>query len=124
MQHDRLSSTLAALADPTRRAIVARLATGQASVTELASPFTMSRPAISKHLRVLRQAGLIEQGRDARWRPCRLEPRPLKEVSDFIEQYRQQWEERYARLDVLLQELQTEDPRPPYSETEHSDDHA
>jgi DNA-binding transcriptional ArsR family regulator len=103
---DRLSTTLAALADPTRRAILARLATGEASVSELAAPFNMSLPGVSKHLKVLRRAGLIEQGRAAQWRPCRLQAEPLKEVSDFVEQYRANWEESFSRLDELLHELQ------------------
>jgi DNA-binding transcriptional ArsR family regulator len=106
MPSDRLSTTLAALADPTRRAILARLATGEASVSELAAPFNMSLPGVSKHLKVLRRAGLIEQGRAAQWRPCRLQAEPLKEVSDFVEQYRANWEESFSRLDELLHELQ------------------
>jgi DNA-binding transcriptional ArsR family regulator len=106
MPSDRLSTTLAALADPTRRAILARLATGEASVSELAAPFNMSLPGVSKHLKVLRRAGLIEQGRTAQWRPCRLQAEPLKEVSDFVEQYRANWEESFSRLDELLRELQ------------------
>ena len=106
MTPDRLSITLAALADPTRRAILARLAYGEASVSELAAPFNMSLPGVSKHLKVLRRAGLIEQGREAQWRPCRLQAEPLKEVSDWVEQYRQFWDESFERLDEYLHELQ------------------
>jgi len=104
--HD-LSVTFAALADPTRRAILARLAQGEATVTELAKPFNLSLPAISKHLKVLQRAGLITQGRKAQWRPCRLEAQPLAEASDWLERYRQFWEESFERLDALLDELQT-----------------
>jgi DNA-binding transcriptional ArsR family regulator len=103
---DRLSVTLAALADPTRRAILARLASGEASVSELAAPFDMSLPGVSKHLKVLRRAGLIEQGREAQWRPCRLQAEPLKEVADWLERYRQFWDESFERLDEYLHELQ------------------
>lgn len=106
MARDRLSATFAALADPTRRAILARLAAGEASVTELAEPFGLSLPAISKHLKVLQKAGLIEQGRQAQWRPCRLQAEPLKEVSGWIDQYRRFWEESFDRLDEYLRELQ------------------
>jgi DNA-binding transcriptional ArsR family regulator len=102
---DILSTTFAALADPTRRAILARLATGQATVTELAAPFDLSLPAISKHLRVLQRARLIEQGRQAQWRPCRLNPAPLRDVADWIGQYRRHWEESFERLDAYLREL-------------------
>jgi DNA-binding transcriptional ArsR family regulator len=101
-----LNATFGALADPTRRAILARLAAGEASVTELAEPFDMSMPAISKHLKVLERAGLIARGRDAQWRPCRLEPAPLKEVADWVERYREMWEARFDRLDDYLRELQ------------------
>ena len=101
MAADQLSTTFAALADPTRRAILARLASGECSVTELAEPFEMSMPAVSKHLRVLERAGLIARGRDAQWRPCRLEPAPLKEVADWAERYRAIWEQRLDRLDTL-----------------------
>ena len=101
----RLDSTFAALADPTRRAILARLASGEASVTELAKPFRMSQPAISKHLRVLERAGLIRRGRDAQRRPRRLEAKPLAEASDWLERYRQFWEKRFQRLDALLDEM-------------------
>lgn len=109
MATDQLSLTFAALADPTRRAILARLAQGEATVTELAAPFDLSLPAISKHLKVLQRAGLITQGRNAQWRPCRLETAPLKEASDWIEHYRKLWEERLGRLDDYLRELQNEE---------------
>jgi DNA-binding transcriptional ArsR family regulator len=102
---DALSTTFAALADPTRRAILARLAAGECSVSELAAPFDMSLPAVSKHLRVLERAGLIVQRRDAQRRPCRIEARPLKQVVDWAEHYRHIWEERLDRLDVYLDEL-------------------
>jgi len=101
-----LDATFAALADPTRRAILARLADGDASVTDLAAPFDMSLPAISKHLKVLERAGLIIRGRDAQWRPCRLDARPLQEVASFLEQYRKHWEETFDRVDDYLQTLQ------------------
>jgi len=100
-----LDATFAALADPTRRAILARLATGEASVAELAEPFDMSQPAISKHLKVLERAGLISRGREAQRRPRRLEPRPLADATDWIERYRRIWEGNYKRLDAVLQEL-------------------
>jgi DNA-binding transcriptional ArsR family regulator len=103
---DPLSTTFAALADPTRRAILARLALGEASVTELAEPFEMTLPAVTKHLKVLQRAGLIIQGRKAQWRPCRLEARPLREVSDWVEPYRRFWDESFDRLDAYLKELQ------------------
>jgi DNA-binding transcriptional ArsR family regulator len=103
----RLDATFAALADPTRRAILARLASGQASVTELAEPFAMSQPAISKHLKVLERAGLVSRGRDAQRRPRRLEARPLAEANEWLEHYRQLWEGNFQRLDVLLEELKT-----------------
>src|SRR5436190_6131131 len=106
MQADPLSATLQALADPTRRAILARLALGESSVTELAQPFAMSLPAVSKHLKVLERAHLIERGREAQWRPCRLAPAPLKDVATWIEQYRRLWEERFDRLDAYLREIQ------------------
>ena len=108
---DPLSTTFAALADPTRRAILARLAQGEATVTELASPFEVSLPAISKHLKVLQRAGLIEQGRQAQWRPCRLTPEPLRDLADWIGQYRRHWEASFDRLDEYLRELQMEEPR-------------
>jgi DNA-binding transcriptional ArsR family regulator len=103
---DRLDRTFAALADPTRRAILARLAEGEASVTVLAKPFRMSMPAVSKHLKVLERAGLIARGRERQWRPARLEARPLKEVAEWSERYRKFWEESYDRLDEYLEELQ------------------
>ena len=102
---DSLDTTFAALADPTRRAILARLAEGPASVTDLAAPFDMSLPAISKHLKVLERAGLIVRGRDAQWRPCRLDARPLQEAASYIGQYRKYWEETFDRLDDYLQTL-------------------
>ena len=108
MPSDRLDATFAALADPTRRAILARLARGEASVTELARPFAMSQPAISKHLKVLERAGLIARGRDAQRRPCRLVAQPLAEANGWLEGYRQFWEESFERLDALLEELQAE----------------
>jgi DNA-binding transcriptional ArsR family regulator len=109
---DRLSATFAALADPTRRAILARLALGETTVTELAEPFAMTMPAISKHLKVLERAGLISRGRDAQWRPCRIEARALKPVDDWLDDYRRLWDERLDRLDDYLQTLQTrEKPR-------------
>lgn len=111
MSSDRLSATLAALADPTRRAILARLASGEASVTELAEPFDMSMPAITKHLKVLERAGLISRGRDAQWRPCRLEAGPLREVSQWLEHYRAFWEESLDRLDAYLLELKKKELR-------------
>jgi DNA-binding transcriptional ArsR family regulator len=106
IQADPLSGKFAALADPTRRAILARLALGESSVTELAEPFEMSLPAISKHLKVLERAGLIARGREAQWRPCRIEVRALKEVDDWLEEYRRLWEDRLDRLEVYLSELQ------------------
>ena len=115
MTPDRLSSTFAALADPTRRAILARLASGQASVTELAAPFQMTMPAVSKHLKVLERAGLIARGREAQWRPRRLAGEPLRDVAEWMEQYRRFWDESFDRLDDYLQELQKEkkdDDRP------------
>jgi DNA-binding transcriptional ArsR family regulator len=103
---EHLDRTFAALADPTRRAILARLSRGEASVTELAEPFEMSLPAVSKHLKVLQRAGLIEQGREAQWRPCRLKAERLKEVADWVGDYRKFWEESFDRLDEYLKELQ------------------
>lgn len=108
---DPLSATFSALADPTRRAILARLAEGDCSVTELAEPFSMSLPAVSKHLKVLERASLIEKSRTAQWRPCRLAPEPLKEVSGWLEQYRRHWEESLDRLDAYLAELQNKKDR-------------
>lgn len=107
---DSLSTVFAALADPTRRAILARVAEGEASVTELAKPFKMSLPAVSKHLKVLERAGLIARSREAQWRPCRLEAKPLQEVADWVGQYRQFWEERLDRLEDYLRELQAKEP--------------
>ena len=105
MSADPLSATFAALADPTRRAILARLTSGVASVTELAEPFDISLPAVSKHLKVLERAGLIARSRDAQWRPCRLDAGPLKEVADWVEHYRRFWEQSFERLDEYLREL-------------------
>lgn len=109
MSPDRLSATFAALADPTRRAILARLASGEKSVNELAEPFEMSLPAISRHLKVLESAGLIARGREAQWRPCRLEAGPLEDVSDWVERYRRFWEESFDRLDAFLRKMQTQE---------------
>jgi DNA-binding transcriptional ArsR family regulator len=111
MSLDQLSVTLGAIADPTRRAILDRLGTGEASVTELARPFEMSLPAISKHLKVLEHAGLIVRGREAQWRPCRLEASPLKEVSDWVERYRGHWEESFDRLDEYLRRMQKKEKK-------------
>jgi DNA-binding transcriptional ArsR family regulator len=109
MTPDRLSNTFAALADPTRRAILARLASGEASVTELAKPFEMSLPAVSKHLKVLERASLIKRGREAQWRPCRLEAAPLRDVSEWVERYRRFWEESFERLDDYLRQLKAKE---------------
>jgi DNA-binding transcriptional ArsR family regulator len=109
MAVDQLSTTFAALADPTRRAILARLISGERSVTELAEPFDMSLPAVSKHLRVLERAGLITRGREAQWRPCRIEAAPLKEVADWTERYRHIWEARLDRLEAYLKELKAKE---------------
>lgn len=106
MSSDHLSTTFAALADPTRRAILARLASGETSVTELAAPFEMTTPAITKHLKVLERAGLITRSRQAQWRPCQLNAAPLHEIADFVEQYRQFWEQSFDRLDSYLKTLQ------------------
>ncbi len=103
---DSLSATFSALADPTRRAILARLARGEATVAEIGGPFAMTAPAISKHLKVLERAGLIERGRHAQWRPCRLRAQPMKEVADWLEPYRQRWEESFSRLDAYLVEME------------------
>ncbi|MGI8878040.1 MAG: ArsR/SmtB family transcription factor [Candidatus Limnocylindria bacterium] len=108
-QSRRLDVTFAALADPTRRAILARLAKGEASVTELARPFDVTLPAISKHLKVLERAGLIERGREAQWRPCRLKAAPLKDAAAWVDRYRRFWEERFDRLDEYLTEIQKEE---------------
>ena len=106
MAVDRLSVVFSALADPTRRAILERLSRSEATVLELAAPFAMSLPAVSKHLKVLERAGLITRGREAQWRPCRLEASPLKDVADWVEEYRRYWEEKFDRLDDYLKELQ------------------
>jgi DNA-binding transcriptional ArsR family regulator len=111
MPTDRLTSTFAALADPTRRAILARLIAGEASVTELAEPFEMSLPAVSKHLKVLEHACLIRRGREAQWRPCRLTAGPLKDVADWVEHYRRYWTESFDRLDIYLRELQAKEKK-------------
>src|ERR1051325_10743148 len=108
---DALSATFSALADPTRRAILARLTLGETAVTELAKPFDMSLPAISKHLKVLERAGLIARGREAQWRPCRIEPKALKSVDDWLEGYRRFWEERLDRLEDYLRELQAQEEK-------------
>ncbi len=106
MPNDELSSTFAALADPTRRAILARLAEGEATVNQLAGPFHLKLPTVSKHLKVLQRSGLITQGRKAQWRPCRLETAPLKVVADWVDRYRRIWDERFGQLDAYLSELQ------------------
>ena len=111
MMDDRLTTTFAALADPTRRAILARLLSGECSVGELAEPFEISMPAVSKHLRVLERAGLITQRRDAQWRRCRIDAGPLKEVSDWTERYRRIWEERLDRLDEYVQQLHSKEKK-------------
>jgi DNA-binding transcriptional ArsR family regulator len=111
MSPDRLSTTFAALADPTRRAILARLVSGEVSVTDLAEPFEMSLPAVSKHLKVLERAGLIARGREAQWRPCRLEAGPLKDAADWLEHYRRFWEQSFDRLDDYLRELQKKEKK-------------
>ena len=109
MSLDPLSATFSALADPTRRAILARLALGETSVTELAEPFDMSLPAVSKHLKVLERAGLIARGREAQWRPCRLDAAPLREVASWLDAYRQHWDEQLDRLDTYLAEIQQQE---------------
>src|SRR5215472_12908018 len=121
MAADQLSVTFAALADPTRRAILARLANGEASVTELAKPFDLSLPGISKHLKVLQRAGLITQGRNAQWRPCRLEVDRLREASEWVGEYRRFWDESFQRLDDVLQEMIKEEKT---DERKRSDHHA
>lgn len=108
MSADPLSNTFAALADPTRRAILTRLAKGESSVKDLAQPFAMSAPAVTKHLKVLERAGLITRGKHAQWRPCRLEAKPLREVADWVGEYRKFWEERLDRLEVYLREIQAQ----------------
>ena len=121
MAADQLSVTFAALADPTRRAILARLAKGEAPVTELAKPFDLSLPGISKHLKVLQRAGLVRQSRNAQWRPCRLEPARLKEASEWVGEYQRFWDERFQRLDEVLQDLIKEEKN---DEDDRSDDGA
>ena len=111
MPSDRLSETFSALADPTRRAILARLALGESTVSELAEPFDISLPAVSKHLKVLEHAGLIARSRDAQWRPCRLQPAPLKAADDWLEEYREFWEQRLDRLEEYLHELQAKEKK-------------
>jgi DNA-binding transcriptional ArsR family regulator len=120
MRPERLDATFAALADPTRRAILARLATGQASVGELAAPFDMSQPAISKHLKVLENAGLISRSRDAQWRPCRLEAAPMKDAVAWLERYRLFWEQSFDRLDHYLRQLQTTNAKAPKKGKSHA----
>lgn len=120
MSPDRLNRVFAALADPTRREILASLATGTRSVTELAEPHDMSLPAISKHLRVLERSGLIERARDAQWRPCRLQAAPLKEAVDWMEQYRRFWEASFDRLDAYLQTLQAQPDQPSKEKKPHA----
>lgn len=110
MTADPLSATFAALADPTRRAILGLLAAGEATVSELAAPFEISAPAITKHLKVLQRAGLVVQGRERQWRPCRMRAAPLKDAADWVEQYRQHWEQRLDRLEDYLRELQAKEP--------------
>lgn len=114
---DRLSLTFSALADPTRRAILARLSSGPASVSDLAAPFSMSLPAVSKHLKVLERAQLIARGKEAQWRPCEIKAAPLKEATDWMEQYRQFWEERFDRLEEYLKELQAQEKPAPVKAT-------
>jgi DNA-binding transcriptional ArsR family regulator len=115
---DSLSITLAALADPTRRGILAQLSKGESSVTELAAPYDMSMPAISKHLKVLERAGLIARGREAQWRPCRLEAAPLKDLADWVEEYRVFWEQNFDRLELYLKQLQASN-KPKRKEKKH-----
>ncbi len=116
---DRLSATFGALADPTRRSILARLSAGEASVTELAAPVAMSMPAISKHLKVLERAGLVGRGREAQWRPCRLQAAPLQDVAGWVQHYRRFWEGSFDRLDDYLQELKKQDLKPMKKEKKH-----
>ena len=118
--HDPLSATFAALADPTRRAILGRLAAGEASVTELAAPFDMSMPAISKHLKVLERAHLIARGKEAQWRPCRLEPAPLREVAGWVEHYRQFWEQSFDRLEEYLRSVRLENDIKPVKQVKET----
>ena len=121
-QTDPLSTTFAALADPTRRAILARLAQGEATVTELAAPFDLSLPAVSKHLKVLQRAGLIEQGRQAQWRPCRLKAEPLRDVAAWIGEYKRHWEDSFERLDDYLREVVRNDGKDAKNPKGDSDD--
>ena len=121
-QQDQLSVTFAALADPTRRAILGRLARGEATVTELAEPFEMSQPAISKHLRVLERAGLIERGRQAQWRPRRLKADPLRDVAEWVGRYRPHWEESFERLDAFLRDIQAESTESKEPRDDHDKD--
>ena len=114
---DTLSATFAALADPTRRAILARLAEGEATVTQLAAPFDMTLPAVSKHLKVLERAGLIARGREAQWRPARLQATPLRDIADWVGEYRRHWEERLGRLDEYLRDLQAKEAQQPKEDT-------
>ncbi len=118
MTPDPLSATFAALADPTRRAILARLTQGEASVMELSAPFAISGPAISKHLKVLEHAGLISRGREAQWRPCRIEPMALKKIDEWLERYRRFWEQSFDRLDAYLRELQAKETDKPAKKKE------
>jgi DNA-binding transcriptional ArsR family regulator len=120
---DPLSATFSALADPTRRAILSRLSSGEASVTELAEPFAISMPAVSKHLKVLEQAGLIARGRDAQWRPCRLEAAPLRDVADWVEQYRGFWEQSFDRLESYLKELRKKEKKNDRKTRKHQPPH-
>ncbi|GAB2549800.1 ArsR/SmtB family transcription factor [Rhodanobacter koreensis] len=119
MPPDPLSTTFAALADPTRRAILARLAAGQASVTELAQPFDITLPAITKHLKVLERAGLVARSREAQWRPCRLQPQPLREVADWVQPYRVMWEQRFDQLEEYLRDLQAQESTVSAAATSH-----
>ena len=122
MQTDKLSKTFSALADPTRRAILARLSSGEASVTDLAKPLKMTMPAVTKHLKVLQKAGLIRQERRAQWRPCYLVAAPLKEASDWVEQYRKFWEESFDRLEIYLKVLQAEETKHKGKNKKHGKD--
>ena len=122
MPVDQLSTTFAALADPTRRAILARLTSGEASVTELARPFEMTLPAVSKHLKVLERAGLIARGREAQWRPCRLKAGPLKDADDWLERYRRFWEESFDRLDEYLGEIQKREKKQGHNTSQEKED--
>ncbi len=121
MTNDQLSITLTALADPTRRAILARLALGEATVNELAEPIKLKLPTVSKHLKVLQRAGLVAQGRKAQWRPCRLEAAPLREVAGWLEDYRRFWEESYERLDGYLEELKQAELKQKENENDHAE---